>query len=159
PVLAATLGGKPQYIVYMSDGVYGLNPTDGKKLWGITYPIEGTPSRPAVPITRPIVLDDNKLYITSGYEGELLLNLGPSGTMPKVVYHGTNIQKQGDKPTGLHGLITTPILAGGNIVGVDFMGELRGLDPKTGERKWESVDFWGGKPALFGTAFFTPHED
>jgi outer membrane protein assembly factor BamB len=159
PALVATFGGKPQVIIYMSDGVYGLEPASGKKLWGLAYPIEGKPSRPAVPITRPLVVAENKIYITSGYEGELLIDLGPSGTAPKVIYHGTNIQKQEDKPTGLHGLITTPILAGGNVVGVDFNGELRGLDPMTGERKWESMDFWGGKPAMFGTAFLTPHED
>jgi outer membrane protein assembly factor BamB len=159
PILSVTLGGTPQYVVYMSDGVYGLNPSDGKKLWGIVYPIEGKPSRPSVPITRPLVLDGNKLFITSGYEGELLLDLGADGKTPKVVYHGINIQKPGGPEKGLHGLTVTPILAGGHVVGVDFFGELRGLDPKTGERKWESLDFWGGKKADCGSAFLTPHED
>ena len=159
PVLLAALGGKSQYIVYMSDGVYGLEPATGKKLWGLTYPVEGKPSRPSVPITRPMMIEENKLYLTSGYEGELLIDLGPSGTAPEVVYHGTNIQKPGGDAKGLHGLMTTPILAAGLVVGVDFNGELRGLDPKTGERKWESLAFWGNKPALFGTAFLTPHED
>src|SRR5262249_8747849 len=70
-----------------------------------------------------------------------------------------NIQQPGGEGKGLHGLITTPILAGKQVVGVDFNGELRGLDLKTGERKWESLEFWGGKKAMFGTAFLTPHED
>jgi outer membrane protein assembly factor BamB len=162
PPVVATFGGKRQLLVYLSDGVYGLEPETGKKLWGVRYPVKGEASRPSVPITVPLVVD-GKIFIVSGYEGELLIDLGADGVTPTVVHHGVNIQKPDmtdkEKNSGLHSIMATPILTNGMIVGVDFMGELRAIDPKTGERKWTSLDLWGGKTAMFGTAFITPHED
>jgi outer membrane protein assembly factor BamB len=38
----------------------------------------------------------------------------------------------------LHSIISTPIILGEHIYGVDSYGELRCLDAKTGERVWES---------------------
>src|SRR5262249_40507082 len=94
PPLLTTIAGKPQLVVYLSDGVHGVEPTTGKKLWSQVYPAEGKPSRPATPIGMPLLVDGNKIFVTSFYEGAMLIDLGPTGTEPKVVYHGVNINKQ-----------------------------------------------------------------
>ena len=41
---------------------------------------------------------------------------------------------------GLHSIITTPMLVGDYLYGVDSYGELRCLDAETGERLWENLE-------------------
>jgi len=160
--MLATFGGKPQLIVYLSDGIFGLDPATGKKHWSVPFPAQGEPTRPSVPIPTPILVD-GKIFITSGYEGEMLIDVAADGLSAKIIHYGTNINKsdQSDKEknAGLHAIIGTPVAKDGLVYGVDFMGEFRCLDPKTGERKWTSLEHYAGKQALFGCAFLTPHED
>src|SRR5260370_4848952 len=60
---------------------------------------------------------------------------------------------------GLHTVLGTALLKDGFIYGVCGFGELRCLDEKTGDRKWETYAATGGKKAFFGNAFITTHED
>jgi len=57
----------------------------------------------------------------------------------------------------LHSLITTPIVDGDYIYGVDSYGELRGLDARTGERLWVSDEMTAQR--RWGAAFMVRHGD
>ena len=57
----------------------------------------------------------------------------------------------------LHSIITTPIVDGDYIYGVDSYGELRGLDARTGDRLWTSDAMT--TQARWGSAFMVRHED
>ena len=54
-------------------------------------------------------------------------------------------------------MVTTPIILGDYVYGVDSYGELRGLDAKTGERLWMSPDMTA--QVRWSTAFMVRHED
>ena len=57
----------------------------------------------------------------------------------------------------LHSIISTPILSGGYIYGVDSYGELRCLDANTGDRIWE--DLTAVPKARWGTIHFVQNAD
>jgi hypothetical protein len=49
-------------------------------------------------------------------------------------------------------LITTPVIDGETVYGIGSYGELRGLDARTGRRRWESLELIGEK-ARWAAAF------
>ena len=153
PPVIYTIHGRRQLIIWHTDAVSGLEPETGKLLWSQPYPIGSQPQRPEVTIAMPR-LDGDLLFLTSFYQGSLMLQLTPDG--PKVAWnrHGTGEEMN----EGLHAVLGTPFLKAGFIYGVCGFGELRCLDAKTGERKWETYSATGGKKAFFGNTFITAHE-
>ena len=57
----------------------------------------------------------------------------------------------------IHAMVTTPIIIGDHVYGVDSYGELRALDAATGERVWMSPDMTA--QARWSTAFLVRHRD
>lgn len=155
PPVATDVGGKRQVIVWLSESLNSLDPATGKVLWTQPYPVEGTVQRPAVSIVTP-VRDGNRLLVSSGYNGCLMLHLDADKPGAKVAWHGKS--ERLDKPDGLHAVMTTPVLKDNHIYGICSFGELRCLDATTGKQVWEALDLMGGKKAFCGTAFLTPEE-
>jgi outer membrane protein assembly factor BamB len=124
-------------------------------LWSHPYPVGGESQRPEVTIAMPRLEGDN-LFISSFYQGSLMLQLTPEG--PKVAWNRRSTPGE-EMKEGLHTVLGTPLLKEGFIYGVCGFGELRCLDAKTGDRKWETYAATGGKKAFFGNAFITAHED
>jgi outer membrane protein assembly factor BamB len=154
PPVIYTIRDQRQLIIWHTDSVSGLEPETGKVLWSQLYPVGGQPQRPEVTIAMPR-LESDRLFISSFYQGSLMLQLTPDG--PKVAW---NKRSMGDEMTeGLHTVLGTPLLKDGFIYGVCGFGELRCLDAKTGDRKWETYAATGGKKAFFGNTFITAHED
>jgi hypothetical protein len=60
---------------------------------------------------------------------------------------------------GLHTILGTPIFQADCIYGVCGFGELRCLDARTGDRKWETYAATGGQKAFFANAFMTEQGD
>jgi outer membrane protein assembly factor BamB len=157
PPAIYTLGGRRQLVVYLSDVLTGLDPETGKPIWRTPYPTWGNPSRPSTPIGMPRQ-DGDRIFVTSFYEGSLMVGVERDAAAPKVIWQGSNINRT-LIPNGLHGLITTPVLMDGHVYGVCAYGELRCLTADAGKRVWETYAATGGKKALFGTAFLVRHED
>jgi outer membrane protein assembly factor BamB len=144
------INGQRQLIIWHPQGIAGLDPQNGEALWshdwdvrfGLTAP---TPRR-----------SGNKLFVTTFYNGSLLLDLG--GGKPEVLWQSKKIS---EKDTDiLHSIISTPFIAGDTIFGVGSYGQLRGIDLKTGERLWEELEAVAGpKQERWGNAFIVPHED
>ena len=61
------------------------------------------------------------------------------------------------KTDAIHSIISTPIIQGDYIYGVDSYGELRCLELLTGNRVWE--DLTAVPKARWSTIHFTPQED
>jgi outer membrane protein assembly factor BamB len=155
PPVIYNVRGQRQLIIWHPDAVNGLDPQTGQILWSHSYPVGGEPKRPEVTIALPR-LEGDKLFLTCFYQGSLLLQLAPEG--PRIVWNrrSTSDEVMND---GLHTILGTPLFKEGYIYGVCGFGELRCLDARTGDRKWETYAATGGHKAFFGNAFLTSHED
>lgn len=155
PPVIYTIRGQRQLIIWHPDAVSGLNPETGALLWSHPYPVGGGPKRPEVTIAMPR-LEGDHLFLSCFYQGSLMLELAPQG--PKILWNrrSTSEEVMND---GLHTILGTPTLKDGYIYGVCGFGELRCLDARTGDRKWETYAATGGHKAFFGNAFLTQHED
>jgi outer membrane protein assembly factor BamB len=155
PPVIYSIRGQRQLIIWHTDAVNGLDPQTGRVLWSQPYPVGGEPKRPEVTVAMPR-LEADKLFLTCFYQGSMLLELAPEG--PKIVW---NRRSSSDEVMndGLHTILCTPQFRDGYIYGVCGFGELRCLDAKTGDRKWETYAATGGQKAFFGNAFLTMQED
>ncbi|HVY69778.1 MAG TPA: PQQ-binding-like beta-propeller repeat protein [Verrucomicrobiae bacterium] len=157
PPMIYPVGKQRQLIIWLPDALAGLEPRDGKVLWTKTYPVAGKTQRPGVTIATPR-LDGNRLFVTSFYDGATLLELHDKPPGASVVWnrHSSSNSEFND---GLHTTMCTPVFKDGYIYGVCGAGELRCLDAKTGDRKWETFDVTGGKAGLFANAFLIQQAD
>ena len=122
-------GGRDVVVCWTGDSVAGLDPRDGKVHWRFPFP----PTRMPIGISTPVVSGD-RLFVTSFYDGALMLRLKDDLNVEKVwQLRGPN-ERQTE---GLHSIISTPVFAENHVYGVDSYGELRCLDAATGKRLWE----------------------
>ena len=125
--------GKRVLVCWTAERLVGLDPLTGKLYWQHPFP----PARIGQNIATP-VFQNNYLFVSSFFDGSILLKIDPDKLAVEKVW-----QRKGpnEKETeALHCCISTPIIQGNYIYGVDSYGELRCLDLLTGDRIWESLD-------------------
>jgi outer membrane protein assembly factor BamB len=151
PIIIQPEGGKRQLIIWHPEAVNGLNPETGKLLWS-------QPFRAKAGLTVPTPrFFDGKLFVTSFYEGPMMLKI--EGDKASVLWRGKGRGEQPNQTDGLHSIMPTPYIRDGHIYGICSYGELRCLKADTGERVWESLKATGGKRQRWGNAFLIPHDD
>jgi outer membrane protein assembly factor BamB len=150
-------GGKRQLIIWLSDTLNSLEPETGKEYWMVPYPEDGSPQRPAVNISQPLLVNDI-LYVTSFYHGPLAVKLAKDKPAAEVAYRGKKVADP-SKAATLHTLMSTPGVLDGHFFGTGAAGEIQCIEAATGKRVWSEKKPFGGKEALFGTAFFIRHAD
>jgi outer membrane protein assembly factor BamB len=112
--------------------IVGLDPRTGGIHW--EHPFQ--PKEMVITIATP-VCDGEHLFATSFYDGALLLKVGQDKRAVEPVW-----RRRGEneiRTDALHCCISTPLILGDYIYGVDSHGELRCLDLRTGERLWEDL--------------------
>jgi len=122
--------GKRVLVCWTSQRIVGLAPDSGKLFWEHPFP-------PGIGVMTPVV-HNNFLFISDWDKGSVLLKLNTDKLAVSPVW-----QRKGEsekKTESLHCLISTPILKGDYIYGVDSYGQLRCLDLHTGNRIWESLE-------------------
>jgi outer membrane protein assembly factor BamB len=93
------------------------------------------------------------VLVSNFWPGAKLLGLKADGSAPEVVWE---TEKESDRnTTHLNALMCTPMPVGDFLYGVCSYGQLRCLNWKTGERRWETFAATGGKELRWGTAFLT----
>ncbi len=125
-------GGVRQLIIWHPAALASLDPETGEQYWeqpwelnfGLTVP---TPVR-----------TENYLLVSNFFRGSLMMRLSTDRPDATMLWKGTARSELPDQTEGLHALITTSIIVGDYVYGVDSYGELRGLDAHTGERVWTS---------------------
>ena len=117
-------------VCWTGESISGLDPSSGKLFWSV----EMLPRNMPIGVPTPVV-SGQYLFVSSFYDGSMLLRIDPEQPTAQRVWHRVG---QDEKNTdALHCMISTPIIKGDYIYGVDSYGELRCLDLKTGDRIWE----------------------
>ncbi|HEY3392229.1 MAG TPA: PQQ-binding-like beta-propeller repeat protein [Lacipirellulaceae bacterium] len=144
------IAGRRQLIVWHPAAVVGLEPTSGAVLWEVPFEVGA-----GMTISTPRTVG-NRLFVTSFYSGPLMIELGPEGVRPDVLWR-TAPSSTEIKNNTLHAVMSTPIVTADYVYGVGSYGEMRCLDAHTGETKWETRKPTG--EGRWWNAFLVPHED
>lgn len=125
--------GRQSIVCWTGDSVAALKPDDGTVLWRYEFKPRNMPIGVATP-----VIQDDKIFVTSFYDGSLMLKVSDDGNAVKKVWAAVGTNERATQ--SLHSIISTPIWIGDYIYGVDSYGQLRCLEAGTGERVWENLD-------------------
>jgi outer membrane protein assembly factor BamB len=141
-------GGHRQLIIWHPAAIVGLDPKTGHLLWSHPFQVQAGLT---IPTPRKL---DQRLFVTSFYNGPIMLDLGADGKSPRELWRSSanNTEVKNDS---LHAIMCTPVVDERNIFGVGSYGELRCLDTSTGRIKWESFDATG--KGRWWNAFLIPH--
>lgn len=127
--IAIDHGGKRTLVCWTGTRIVGLEPENGNTVW--EYPYKH--SRMVINMPTPAV-KDGFLLISGFYDGSLLLKLNPDR---KVNCLWRRFGPNEQDTDALHCCISTPLMLGEHIYGVDSYGQFRCLDRVTGDRIWE----------------------
>lgn len=131
PPVIYEYGGRRELIIWHPSAISALDPQSGKVLWEVPFQVQAGLTAPM-----PRRVGDDRLFVTSFYNGPRMVQVSDDGTSAKVLWRGnSDSEKKTDK---LHSIIPTPLIKDGCIFGVCSYGQLRCLDVKTGERIWET---------------------
>ena len=124
--------GRRLLLCWTGENLTALNPVTGAVWW--KYP---TPQRKMVINVPTPVVADERIFLTSFYDGAYLLEMKQDPPSVTKVW-----RRQGVSETdtdALHAMIATPLLQGNHIYGVDSYGQFRCLEAATGDRVWEDL--------------------
>ncbi len=151
PPVIVEAGGTRQLIVWTPLAIRSLDPSCGRVLWKHEFK-----SNASLSLMTPIhVRDKRQLFVSSFYNGPLMLSLNADRPAAEVQWRGTSDSEI--KTDKLHSLMCTPVIRDGHIYGVCSYGQLRCIDAATGERRWETLEATGS--GRWWNAFLIPHED
>jgi outer membrane protein assembly factor BamB len=134
PPTMVKAGGTRQLIIWDPEAIHGLDPVTGKEFWSVPFEVKSDLS---IPQPR---LDGDKLFITSFYDGSILLKLDADKPAASVVWKSKSHSEQPDKTDALHSIMPTPVVRDGYVYGVCSYGQFRCLEEETGNRIWESME-------------------
>lgn len=133
--MLVTLAGRKQILVVSSSRVFGLVPEDGSLLWSQPWDTDN-----GINVSQPIVVDQNRLFISSGYgKGAALMEVTGSGNSLQAKTVWTNITMKNK--------FNSSVLHEGHVYGLDE-GILSCVDVNTGERKWKGGRYGYGQVLL-----------
>lgn len=122
--------GQRVLVCWTAERIVGLAPMSGREYWAHDFMWEKWP----IGIASPVIHGD-LLLVSDAHKGSLLLRLSDEKLAVEPVWH----RRKEDVADGvaLHCLISTPLIRGGHIHGVDGGGVLRCLALETGMQVWE----------------------
>lgn len=121
--------GRPVLVCWTGDSVAGLDPATGRAYWRQPYKQDMAVATP--------VWNEGRILVSSFYGGAMLLKLHERDMGLDVLWQRKGPSER--QTDAMHSTITTPILDGGFIYGIDSYGEMRCLDAATGDRVWEDL--------------------
>ena len=124
--------GRRVLVCWTGERIAGLDPLTGTLYWQCPFP----PARMIHNISTP-VFENNRIFVSGFFDGSLLLKVHPDKLAVEKLWQRRGPSER--RTDSLHCCISTPLLEGDAIYGVDSYGELRCLDLHTGDRVWESL--------------------
>ena len=144
-------GGARQLVIWHPGALASLDPETGAVYWD-----EPWDPGMGMSIITPVRGDDY-LLVSSFYNGALMMRLNQDRPDATLLWHGESRSELPHQTDTLHAVMSTPVIVGDLIYGVDSYGELRGLDATTGNRLWDNYDMTPQE--RWGTAFIVRHGD
>lgn len=148
-------GGTRQLILFHANAISSLDPVSGKVFWEFEQPVQM-----GIVVATP-VHSGPYLFFTSQYSGALMLKLDEAKPSATLLWKGPGEQDPGmthDTPDTVNSVISTPVLLGEYVYGLDNEGQLRCLRADTGKLVWKTEALLNEK-AMYGTAFFVKNGD
>jgi outer membrane protein assembly factor BamB len=148
-------GGARQLILFHPRGISSLDPVTGQVYWEHDHSVQM-----GIVVATPVHAGSS-LFFTSQHGGARMLKLDDKTPAATLLWSGPGEQDPGmthDTPDTLNSVISTPVLDGGYVYGLDNDGQLRCLDAMTGKLVWKT-DALLGEHAMYGTDFFVRHND
>jgi outer membrane protein assembly factor BamB len=133
PPSIINVGKTRQLIIWDPEAIHSLDPVTGKEHWSVPFPVKAELSIPTPQ------LDADRLFVTSFYNGSIMLKLDADKPAATVVWKSKSQSEMPDKTDTLHSIMPTPIVRDGHIYGVCSYGQFRCLEAATGKRVWESM--------------------
>jgi outer membrane protein assembly factor BamB len=124
--------GRRVLVCWTGENVAGLDPASGEVFW--KYPFRQT--RMVINVPTPVI-DGQRLFVTAFYDGALMLRLAPDELRVEKMWR--RFGRNEIQTDALHAMISTPLLQGEYVYGVDSYGQLRCLDARNGDRVWEDL--------------------
>ena len=149
PILVEQAG-QPVLVCWTGDNVVGMDPRSGKVHWRYPFP----PQRMVIGIVTPVV-DRDRLMVSSFYDGSLMLRIRQDRLAVERIWQRRGLNERNTE--ALHSIISTPLILGEFVYGVDAYGQLRCLDADTGDRVWE--DLTATPPARWSTIHMVRNGD
>ena len=144
-------GGVRQLIVWHPRALASLDPETGALYWEQPWDVAM-----GVTVATPVRSADY-LLVSQFFNGSLMMRLNRDRPAATHLWQGRSRSELPDQTDTIHAMVTTPVIVGDHVYGVDSYGELRGLDARTGRRLWTSPDMTA--QARWSTAFLVRHED
>lgn len=117
---------------WTGDSLSGIDPMTGKVFWSHPFPPKNMPIGVGDP-----VLDGEKLFVSSFYDGSLMVRVPKDKLTSEVLWKAVGQDEQHTR--SLHAMIGTSLMRDGCVFGTDSYGELRCLNADNGERIWEDL--------------------
>ncbi|HUS90332.1 MAG TPA: PQQ-binding-like beta-propeller repeat protein [Phycisphaerae bacterium] len=124
--------GRRVLVCWTGDSVAGLDPNSGTVHWRHPF----APHRMVINVPTPVVSGE-RLFVAGFYDGSLMLRLRPDRLAVEELWRRRGRSER--DTDALHCMMSTPLLLGEFVYGVDSYGELRCLDARTGDRVWEDL--------------------
>ena len=158
PPMIYTVGGVRQLIIWTPEAINSLDPATGTVYWSQPFKLKANLS---IPTPR---LDGDQLFVTSFYNGAMMLKLTTANGKPaaQMLWKGKGRGESPQQTDTLHSIMPTPYIKDSYIYGVCSYGQLRCLKESDGSRVWEDLRATGDvkEPTeRWANAFLTPHED
>ena len=144
-------GGARQLIIWLPHALASLDPATGAVYWQEPWDVYA-----GMTVATPIRSGDY-LFVTQLYGGSLMMRLDNDRPDAAVLWNRKGRSELPGETDGLHAMITTPLILGDYVYGIDSYGELRGLSARTGERLWMSREMTVQN--RWGTAFLVQQGD
>ena len=97
PPVMLEFAGRRQLIIWHPEALVGLDPTNGNELWQVPFPVQ---SGLSIPTPRKL---GNRLFITSFYNGPLMLDMGADGVSPRELWRiGRQKQRAAQRQPARH---------------------------------------------------------
>jgi hypothetical protein len=151
PPMIFKAGGKRQLIIWHPRALNSIDPETGKLYWTEPFRVRAGLS---IPTPR---LHGDLLFVTSFYNGPLMMRLAKDAPRAKVAWRATGRSERVTQQ--LHAIMCTPFIEDGHIYGVCSYGQFRCIKAATGERVWESLKPVTGKVGRWANAFLVKHRD
>jgi outer membrane protein assembly factor BamB len=138
-------GGARQLIAWHPTALSALDPETGQLYWE-----ERWEAGMGMTVATPVMAAPY-LFVSQFYGGSLMMQLAADRPSAARLWQVGGKSELPDDTRALHALISTPVISGDYVFGVDSYGELRCLSALDGERIWHSSELT--PPGRWGTAF------